>query len=255
MTVPQNHFLRFMQRCAPLSREEREALLQIQGETRTFASREQLYRTGDRAEGIHVVNKGWLAFSRNLQNGRRQVMSLHLPGDMVGIADLASPTVRGDLWSIGETEVTLIEKEDFGRFIEEHPRLASLMLILGENEKQDCFEWVQAVGRMDASEKLAFFLLDIHARLAMIDKAKERTFHMPMTQYEIGDYAGLTNVTVSKTFARFQSEKLIRLAYGQVTLLDPERLKALAHCPERPRRIDMTWFPGGREKELEAEQA
>src|SRR5882724_8836074 len=55
----------------------------LQLERQLIRSRHCIYRAGDILEGIPVVHSGWAARVRRLSDGRRQILSFILPGDLI----------------------------------------------------------------------------------------------------------------------------------------------------------------------------
>ena len=83
------------------------------------------------------------------------------------------------------------------------------------------------LGRRTAMERVASFLLDLHA--SSCPKTTTGVLKLPMTRADIADFLGLTLETVSRAFSRLKSLGVIRLPSAQeVELRDTERLKALA---------------------------
>ena len=89
---------------------------------------------------------------------------------------------------------------------------------------------LRAMGRMSAKERVSYMLLDLIARL-------------PMTQGQIADYLGLTNVYISKTFLRMEQEGLIRRADDRLQILREDDLVELTDFHDRYADMDTSWFP------------
>jgi CRP/FNR family transcriptional regulator len=79
------------------------------------------------------------------------------------------------------------------------------------------------LGSMRAEERLAAFLANLSQRFAARGYSA-REFHLRMTREDIGSYLGLKLETVSRIFARFQSEGLIDIHNRHVRILDQEAL-------------------------------
>ena len=127
----------------------------------------------------------------------------------------------------------MFQRTDFDRFAREHPRLEHKLLERTLAELDRTRRWMLLLGRMNAEQKLANFLLEMadrvandHVDLLTLEKA---TWQLPLTRQQIADILGLTIETVSRQFSRMKSEGLIGLpAPRMVTLLDRVRLKELA---------------------------
>ena len=80
------------------------------------------------------------------------------------------------------------------------------------------------LGRKNASERVAAFLLDLADRLSNDDG-----INLPMSRLDIADYLGLTIETVSRTLTQFQRDRIIFMpATRQIVLCDRSALSAMS---------------------------
>lgn len=79
------------------------------------------------------------------------------------------------------------------------------------------------LGRSNAMERLAFFLLDLMQRLE-----GRRHFHLLMSRADIGDHLGLTSETVTRTFTLLQRHNYVQVNGRNLEILDPIGLARLA---------------------------
>ena len=79
------------------------------------------------------------------------------------------------------------------------------------------------LGRSNAIERLAFFLLDLMQRLE-----GRRHFHLLMSRADIGDHLGLTSETVTRTFTLLQRHNYVQVNGRNLEILDPIGLARLA---------------------------
>lgn len=79
------------------------------------------------------------------------------------------------------------------------------------------------LGRANAMERLAFFLMDLMQRLE-----GRRHFHLLMSRTDIGDHLGLTSETVTRTFTLLQRHNYVQVNGRHLEILDPIGLARLA---------------------------
>lgn len=79
------------------------------------------------------------------------------------------------------------------------------------------------LGRSNAIERLAFFLLDLMQRLE-----GRRHFHLLISRADIGDHLGLTSETVTRTFTLLQRHNYVQVNGRNLEILDPIGLARLA---------------------------
>ena len=82
------------------------------------------------------------------------------------------------------------------------------------------------LGKRKAEEKLAAFLLSLSTRYKPRGLSATN-YNLPMSRQDIGNYLGLAIATVSRLFARFQEEGLLKVNRREVTITDLPRLKGM----------------------------
>ena len=117
-------------------------------------------------------------------------------------------------------------RADFDRFAREHPRLEHRLLERTLSELDRTRRWMLLLGRLNAEQKLASFLLETAERLApascaFVPGEAPRRIELPLSRQQIADVLGLTIETVSSQFTRMKKEGLIDIAgRREVTILD-----------------------------------
>ena len=203
-----------------VSPEASESAGQI-GLAMSFARNAEIYAEGETAGYVYKVISGVVRVSKLLPDGRRQISAFHLPGEMFGFeADAtASRLGRGR----GPRQGRRLQMGRRARHREQSTSFVRELLtltVLGLRHTQD---HLLLLGRKNALERLAEFLLEMSARMggsAVLDLA--------MPRHDIADYLGLTLETVSRMFAELKEMGAIRLESARrVHLLDMAALKAM----------------------------
>jgi CRP/FNR family transcriptional regulator, nitrogen fixation regulation protein len=187
----------------------------------SFARNAEIYAEGETAGYVYKVISGVVRVSKLLPDGRRQISAFHMPGEMFGFeanelhhasAEAVVPTrVVAYKW-----EGVLGTEKQSASFVRE---LLSLT-VLGLRHTQD---HLLLLGRKNALERLAEFLLEMSARMG-----GSAVLELAMPRHDIADYLGLTLETVSRMFAELKEMGAIRLESARrVHLLDKAALKAL----------------------------
>jgi CRP-like cAMP-binding protein len=83
------------------------------------------------------------------------------------------------------------------------------------------------IGRRSAHGRIAHLLCELFVRLMTVDMTKGTSFRWPITQPEVGDALGLSNVHVNRVLQDMRADGLISLAGGLLTIHDWPRLKEL----------------------------
>jgi CRP-like cAMP-binding protein len=97
------------------------------------------------------------------------------------------------------------------------------------------------IGRRTPVERLAHFLLETHARLALVRRAEASSFELPVTQEMISDALGLSVPHLNRTLAQLHAERLIALNEHCITIIDRPAMERLAQFqPLSPARIPIS---------------
>ncbi|QPH55474.1 Crp/Fnr family transcriptional regulator [Pontivivens ytuae] len=198
---------------------------------------------GDPLERLYVVKTGWLYSYLDMPDGRRQIVQLHHAGDMVGFPDIAFTRVATTLRSCTPAILCPFPKSALSEIFATAPRLTALIFAIAARDQIVLTDMLRATGRMTATERVANLHLSLLTRLRITNSRMTDTFNLPLSQREIGDVLGLTNVSVSKSTTQLEQDGLIARHGRQVQILDEERLAQLVSFDYRFDNIDTSWFP------------
>lgn len=226
-----------------LSANDRQTLARLEESEESYSPRDKVHQAGGVEERLYVVKKGWLHSSYTLKDGRRQIVRIHHPGDIIGLPDLAFSRATMDLTAVNECTLCPFPRRHLDIIFRGHPRLTALLFTISLREQVILVDHLRRMGRMTARERMAHFLLDLIARLRVTNRSMTDTFNLPLNQSEIGDALGLTNITVSKTLMEMRIAKLVRVERSKVTLLEEEQLRRDCDFVDRYRDLDTDWFP------------
>lgn len=194
-----------------------------------------LRREGDPVAGVYFLLEGWACSSLMLRNGRRQIVKVHLPGDMLGVPSLVLPTAGETLEAVTDIKVSLIPTATLGKLFEHSPRLAVGLFLSTQREHVAMIQKLSWVGAGNAMERMSAFLLDLFARLDAGRLTHEGRFDFPLTQPQLGELLGLTAVHVNRTLKRLDQTGFIVRGRGWLQILNFDGLLSLA--PNLPPRF------------------
>lgn len=211
-----------------LSAAEIEVLHEFQSAPRHIERSREVVVEGRKYDCLWVLLDGVAQRYRVLQDGRRQILNLILPGDFIGFPGCF---FENALYSIGTLSDCTLSPIAFTRFLglsATHPRLAAILFWSLSCEAAMYAEHLIGISRRSAVERIAHFLLELLTRLRVIGLADERSFQLPLTQEQIGDILGLTGVHVSRTLRQLREEGLVETAGQRITIRNAEQLSILA---------------------------
>ncbi len=198
------------------------------GRRRRLEAGEQLLWEGDEAILVANVIEGVLKLSTQTADGKEQILGLVYPSDFLG-RPFGQTTPYG-VEALTDAHVCVFERRDFDRFAREHPRLEHKLLERTLAELDRTRRWMLLLGRMNAEQKLATFLIEMVDRLedkscALKGLDEPQAVCLPLSRQQIADVLGLTIETVSRQLTKLKKDGLIDLpARREVVILDADEL-------------------------------
>ncbi|CAN7251152.1 Crp/Fnr family transcriptional regulator [Phenylobacterium sp. LjRoot225] len=171
-----------------------------------------------------VVVSGWVSETRILPDGRRQIFSFLLPGDV------AAMTHASNIGNRGLVALTNVEIADAGALgggeAGEGP--GAWLTDASRRREERLFEQIVRIGRLSAKERVLNLLLELYDRLDAIGLVKESAFRIPLTQEVFADALGLSVVHINRTLQQLRREGMVTMGRGTVMLHDRQRLASFA---------------------------
>ena len=176
---------------------------------------------------MYIVRSGWLARTRQLLDGQRQMILVFLPEDLFGVKSLFLNRHPDTVVTLSDVTVSGLHQEEARRLAAANPDIAlRLMFELGEEERQ-LHNWSVALGR-PGLERVAFMLMEMHGRLEPLGLVEGGSFRIPMTQQDIGDRTGLSYVHVNRVLRELRERNLVTIDRGTATITDLLGLREVA---------------------------
>ena len=191
---------------------------------------ERLLWEGEDAVLVANVVEGVMKLSAQTADGKEQILGLVYSSDFLG-RPFGQTTPYG-AEALTKTQVCVFPRAEFDRFAREHPRLEHKLLERTLAELDRTRRWMLLLGRMNAEQKLASFLLETADRLAPdacgpFGEGAPRMLTLPLSRQQIADVLGLTIETVSRQFTRMKNEGLVEvLGRREIAILRRDALEA-----------------------------
>jgi CRP/FNR family transcriptional regulator, nitrogen fixation regulation protein len=178
----------------------------------------EIYGEKEPAKYLYQITEGAVRSYKLLSDGRRQIGAFHLAGDVFGFE--SGPVHRFTTEAIVDTHVRLMRRSSFEVAANSDLTLVLDLLKMTTSKLQHAEEHMLLLGRKNAIERVATFLIEMDRRLR-----KAGFLSLPMSRRDIADYLGLTLETVSRELSHLEAQHTIAfLGARQVVLLDRKRL-------------------------------
>jgi CRP-like cAMP-binding protein len=217
-------FLRRLGARSSLTDREREAVLSLSGEPERISAHRDFVRLGEETQHSCLIVDGLVARFAQLEDGSRQIVSLHVPGDMVDLYSLILPRAPSPLHALTASIIIKVPHSALRRLAFKHEGLSAAIW-------RDCVvdgaimaQWLVNIGRKNARSRLAHLICEMAVRYAQVGQVENGSFLFPVTQEQLGDATGLTPVHVNRSLKSLREEGLIQWIKARVTVLDWDRL-------------------------------
>lgn len=207
-----------------LSRDDLAALGQLSRSVRMVEARRDLITEGDKPRHVHMVMDGWGCRYKNLPDGKRQIVSFFIPGDLCDINVFILKQMDHSIGAITRLKVAVITPEEMAALTEGRPRLTQALFWHELVELAIQREWTVNLGQRSAYERLGHLLVELYVRLRAVGRSQDGRCDFPLTQNDLADATGLTAVHVNRTLQELRRDGLIELERKQLKILDLERL-------------------------------
>ena len=172
-----------------------------------------------------VLLEGFAARFKFTDAGKRQIFAFHTSGDMPDLQTLHLKTMDHSLGTLTPCRLAFVQHDHMRELFRQHPRLTDVFwrdtLIDGAIFR----EWMIGIGRRSAKTRIAHLFCEMVLRLRAVGLEEGNAVPLPITQAEVGDALGLSNVHVNRTLQELRGENLIEWENGVLTVLDWEGLK------------------------------
>lgn len=203
-----------------LGSAETEALLALPYRLAKIDPGAYLVREGDKAENCIVLLSGFAYRSKVTGSGARQILSIHLRGDLVDLQNSLLDQADHSVQALTRAEVAYIPHHAILNVAAAYPAVAQALwrdtLVDGSVFR----EWILNVGQRDARQRIAHLLCELALRQEAAGLCAGPNYEWPMTQEQIGDATGLTSVHVNRTVQRMKIDGLISTSKQHVTITD-----------------------------------
>lgn len=199
--------------CGALSPEELEAMNRI-AQRKQVPAGTVIMHEGEATDCFANVLDGVVKLTKTMTDGRQHIVGLLFPGDFLGRTMRHESPYRAE--AATAAELCLFPRADFERLMLRYTDMQTRMLEQTLDELDACHDWTLLLGRKNANERVASFLLMIARRVREIGcnadpTSDSATFTLPLGRSDIADFLGLTTESVSRQITKLKRDGVIAL--------------------------------------------
>jgi CRP/FNR family transcriptional regulator len=199
----------------------------------TTRARQYVFRPGEEPGRVVVIREGWAARFVHVPDGRRQVLSILVPGDIAGAELVMRSSIRVPVQALNDISYCSFGVNDLKEISYDDPALVWSFLDICTSNRKESESRLVDLGRRNAEQRLARLVLELHRRLRSRGLADETSMPFPLRQQTIADALGLTQVHVSRVMSSFRDGNVLQVIGGRLFISDMETLLDIAEIFRR----------------------
>ncbi|HEX8485513.1 Crp/Fnr family transcriptional regulator [Sphingomonas sp.] len=211
-----------------LSAGEEQMIRSAVSQYREYPADHTFIRPREELNHSTLVVKGWLCRYRDLRSGQRQITELHVAGDFADLHSFTLKHLDHSVMTLTPSKVAIVPHSRLREITSASPHLTRLYWFSTNLDAAIHREWELSLGRRTAIAKVSALLCELRLRLQVVDLANAQGFDLPLTQTDLAECLGLTNVHVNRTVRELREQGVVAIQGGRVTILDLPMLERIA---------------------------
>lgn len=220
-----HRMLRKLQRRAVLDAADLKALGSLSFRQTAYEAGDYIVREGATCQESALIFEGFAIRQKITQDGRRQIVSFHIPGDFVDLEGSLLRVADHNVQALTHCEISHFPVREIIALVDSHPRVGRALWIDTLIDASIYREWVTNVGQRPAKQRIAHLLCELALRLKLADFGGKQGYLLPFTQEQLADATGLTQVHVNRSLKALEQEGLIERDGRSVSIPDWDRLR------------------------------
>jgi len=190
---------------------------------RRYARGEVVFLRDDPGDSLFIVKSGVIRIVLTSPEGKEITLAVRGPGDFFGeLALLDGEPRSADAVAQEPAELLLLEREDFLALVDDRPSVAVALLKVLSKRLRQASQTVEDAAFLDVPARLAIAILRLLD--AQIDQPGTM-IAARLTQAELAAMVGTRRESINRWLRFYEGQGLIRYDRGQITVLDPVRLR------------------------------
>ena len=211
-----------------LSAEEERFIRESVTEHRDHPADQTIVRAGEELHHSRILLSGFVGRYKDLQSGTRQITELSLPGDWTDLHGFTLKRLDHNVVALSPCRVALVPHSRLEIMMRDHPRLTRIYWFGTNLDAAIHREWELCLGRRPGVSRMAHLFCETYVRLDLVGLVEGGSYHLPISQMELGECLGLTSVHVNRTLQQLRESGAMDFRSGRVTIHDMEALASIA---------------------------
>jgi CRP/FNR family transcriptional regulator len=176
---------------------------------RRVRARHNICVAGDALNWVYVVHEGWAFRFAQLSDGRRQILSFILPGDVFTAMSVFKSKCQWSVQAITDVRLCGYSRGRLQESLRVDAGIFSAWTTLLVDQALETEQLLVDLGCRSAEERIAHLILNLRERMSRRGIKVGRSFPFPLSQRLIGEITGLTPEHVNRVMRSFRQQGLI----------------------------------------------
>lgn len=201
---------------------------------RSYRARDVVLAQSEGTSHVFIVIRGWVGKTVQRANGRTQIMSIAMPGDLCCGELRTQQHMDHAIAAITPITIAIVSKFDFRTVLSHRPQLTRAFWKNQQQTLSRQLSWSAMLGLSGAIERIAYLMCELYCRQKNAAAGPDTdSCPFPLTQTQVAQACGLTQVHTNRTIQEMRRRGLIELANRQLTITSLAQLMAVANFHNR----------------------
>jgi CRP-like cAMP-binding protein len=200
---------------------------------RQFRANQTIVGDGESPSECCLVADGFCVRAKTVADGRRQILSIHIPGDLPDLQNLHLATTDHDLVALSDCTLAFIAHAALRELFRSRSSVGDIFWRDTLLDAAVSREWIVNVGQRAAHSRLAHLIVELRERLRLIGRVAGNVIAMPLTQEQLGEAMGMTSVHTNRILRQLRMDGVVEFQRGTVKILNENKLQRLAQFDGR----------------------
>jgi CRP-like cAMP-binding protein len=220
--------LKKLRKRTEISSEEERVIRNLISDIRRVPADRILIRAGEELNNSVLLLDGWMARSKDMATGERQVTELHISGDFPDLHGFTLKRLDHDIVTLSECTIGIVPHERLLEVTRNYPHLTRVFWFSTNVDAAITRELALSLGQRSAISRMAHLFCELYVRLDVVGRTDGNRYEFPLTQRELSECLGLTVVHVNRTLQELRRKGLVEFESRHLTILDRPGLEGIA---------------------------
>ncbi len=211
-----------------ISAEEERILAESISDIKELSAGKTIVPAGVDVHQCTLLIEGIVCRYRDLADGQRQIMELHVSGDFLDLHSFLLKQLEHNVASMTAVRMAFVPHSEMKKITEEQPHLTRMLRFSTLLDAAIHREAILSMGRRSALSRLAHLMCELAVRMELVGRATRARYALDLTQAELADCTGLTSIHVNRMLKKLRDDGLMTFRGGEVVIHDWNGLARVA---------------------------